>query len=48
MVNYVIDEINERNEEFHCKLMERKNNVSVIRCDLNEGKDVHIFFGLFE
>lgn len=44
----LIDEINKSNKDLHCKLVEGKNNVSVIRCNLNKEEDVDIFFSLFK
>jgi hypothetical protein len=45
----IIDEINVSNSELRCELVDIiKNNVEVIRCNLNTEDDVNIFFALFE
>ncbi|XP_050537113.1 uncharacterized protein LOC126903141 [Daktulosphaira vitifoliae] len=49
MINCIIDGINNINKDLHCKLVEsKKNNVSVIRCNLNNEEDVDIFFCIFK
>jgi len=44
----IIDEINISNSELRCELVDIKNDVEVIRCNLNTEDDVDIFFALFK
>lgn len=44
----IIDEINISNSDFHCELVEIKNDVEVIRCNLNTEDDVEKFFAIFK
>jgi hypothetical protein len=45
----IINEINISNSELRCELVDIiKNDVKVIRCNLNTEDDVDIFFALFK
>ncbi|XP_060845569.1 uncharacterized protein LOC132925167 [Rhopalosiphum padi] len=42
------NEINNSNRDLRCELVDIKNNIAVIRCNLNTADDVEIFFDLFK
>jgi len=44
----IIDEINISNSDLRCELVDIKNDVAVIRCNLNTEDDVDIFFAIFK
>jgi len=44
----IIDEINISNSDLHCELVDIKNDVEVIRCNLNTEDDVDKFFAIFK
>jgi len=47
-IKNIIDEINNSNRDLHCELVDIKNNIAVIRCNLNTADDVEICFDLFK
>jgi len=47
-IKNIIDEINNSNSDLRCELEDIKNNIAVIRCNLNTADNVEIFFDLFK